>query len=67
MKFSMTGQEKGDLLMQVTAQADLTVHAFIDNGEFDYRKKHVIEDFFSEFFLYNSAKLSPKCLKLILL
>ena len=26
MKFSMTGQEKGDLLIQVTAQASLTVH-----------------------------------------
>jgi len=25
MKFSMTGQEKGDLLMQVTAGAGLTV------------------------------------------
>jgi len=25
MKFSMTGQEKGDLLIQVTAWADLTV------------------------------------------
>ena len=66
MKFSMTGQEKGDLLMQVTAQAGLTVHAFIDNGEFDYKEKHV-EDFFSKFFIYKSAKQSPKCLKLILL
>jgi hypothetical protein len=26
MKFSMTGQEKSDLLMQVTAHAGLTVH-----------------------------------------
>jgi hypothetical protein len=26
MKFSMTGQEKGDLLIQVTAWAGLTVH-----------------------------------------
>ena len=28
MKFSMTGQEKGDLLIQVTAWAGLTVHVF---------------------------------------
>jgi hypothetical protein len=26
MKFSMTGQEKGDLLIQVTAWASLTVY-----------------------------------------
>ena len=26
MKFSMTGQEKGDLLIQVTVLAGLTVH-----------------------------------------
>jgi hypothetical protein len=28
MKFSMTGQEKGDLLIQVTAQAGLTINIF---------------------------------------
>jgi hypothetical protein len=28
MKFSVTGQEKGDLLIQVTAWAGLTVHVF---------------------------------------
>ena len=28
MKFSMTGQEKGDLLIQVTAQAGLTINMF---------------------------------------
>ena len=26
MKYSMTGQEKGDILMQVTTQAGLTVY-----------------------------------------
>ena len=26
MNFSMTGEEKGDLLIQVTSWADLTVH-----------------------------------------
>jgi hypothetical protein len=28
MKFSMTGQEKGDLLIQVTAWAGLTVYIY---------------------------------------
>jgi hypothetical protein len=28
MKFFMTGQEKGDLLIQVTAQAGLTINIF---------------------------------------
>ena len=28
MTFSMTGQEKGDLLIQVTAQAGLTINLF---------------------------------------
>jgi len=28
MKFSMTGKEKGDLLIQVTAQAGLTINMF---------------------------------------
>ena len=28
MKFSMTGQKKSDLLIQVTAWAGLTVHSF---------------------------------------
>ena len=28
MKFFMTGQEKGDLLIQVTAQAGLTINMF---------------------------------------
>ena len=51
MKFSMTGQEKGDLLMQVTAQAGLTVHAFIDNGEFDYKEKTCRRFFFKIFYL----------------
>ena len=31
MKFSMTGQEKGDLLIQVTAWAGLTVFQLLSN------------------------------------
>ena len=30
MKFSMTGQEKGDLLIEVTAQAGLNVDYFAE-------------------------------------
>ena len=29
MKFSMTGQEKGDLIIQVTAWASLTIYIYI--------------------------------------
>ena len=31
MQFSMTGQAKGDLLIQVTAWADLTVYVYTFN------------------------------------
>jgi hypothetical protein len=33
MKFSMTGQEKGDLLIQVTAWTDLTVYKTDDRWQ----------------------------------
>jgi hypothetical protein len=32
MKFSMTGQEKGDLLIQMTAWTGLTVALYSQNG-----------------------------------
>ena len=41
MKFSMTGQEKGDLLIQVTTWAGLIVFA--------YSEKHVILEIFAVF------------------
>ena len=31
MKFSIIGQEKGDLLIQVTTWAGLTVHIFVSS------------------------------------
>jgi hypothetical protein len=45
MKFSMTGQEKGDLLIEVTTWAGLTVHisqTFLTLG--DYEKNFLNND-----------------------
>ena len=45
MQFSMTGQEKGDHLIQVTTRADLTVHKKSHNGETEYFFKNSMHTF----------------------
>ena len=45
MQFSMTGQEKGDLLIQVTTWAGLTVHNKSHNGETQYFFKNSMHTF----------------------